>query len=149
MRSNNSPERTRERQGAKPEPRRARRSAQPSGPMPRTPFLCFIACLPLFHGCIPRAAVVHDGLKTTIVDSASGEPLSGAFVYDRLDGQTPHVLALGNEKGELLLGSKERITLSGFMGEGLYSGTFGCARRGTFLTWQARGEVGTLTTVRA
>lgn len=76
-------------------------------------------CVALLQGCIPRTAVVHDGLKSKIVDSVTKEPLNGAFVYDYLDGGKPHVLVLGNESGEVTLDPSRRLTLGGLMGEAL------------------------------
>ncbi|MBP5979142.1 MAG: hypothetical protein KA748_02955 [Halomonas sp.] len=78
--------------------------------------LWLLACL-LLQGCIPRTVIVHDGLKTTVIDFMSKEPLEGAFVYDRLDGQAPHILALSDEKGEILLNPKKEFVLSSLLGE--------------------------------
>jgi hypothetical protein len=97
----------------------SRLSSQTLGGTVRVSLLWSIACLALLQGCFPRSVIVHDGLKTKIVDSVTKEPVGNAFVYDHLKGQSPHVLALSNEKGEILLDPKRRLTLSGLMGEAL------------------------------
>lgn len=85
----------------------------------QTPLLWLIACLLLLQGCIPRTIIVHDGLKTTVIDSTSKKPLEGAFVYDRLEGQTPGILARSNERGEIHLDPKRKFIVSGLLGEAM------------------------------
>ncbi|MGV8959523.1 MAG: hypothetical protein ACOH1V_03965 [Stenotrophomonas sp.] len=62
-------------------------------------------------------AVVHDGLKTLVVDSVTQEPVGDAFVYDRLEGKKPRVLALSDNKGALVLEPKSKLIFSALMAE--------------------------------
>jgi hypothetical protein len=66
-------------------------------------------------------SVVHDGLKTTVIDSMTKKPLDGAFAFDRLEGEgkKPHVLATSNAKGEILVVPKTRIVMNVPLGEAL------------------------------
>jgi hypothetical protein len=73
------------------------------------------------QACIPRTAVVHDGLKTTVMDAATKRPIGGAFAYDRLEAETktPHVLANSNANGELFLDAKSKLAMGVFLGEAM------------------------------
>lgn len=55
----------------------------------------------------------------TVIDSTSKKPLEGAFVYDRLEGQTPGILARSNERGEIRLDPKRKFIVSGLLGEAM------------------------------
>ena len=71
-------------------------------------------------GCIPRTAVVHDGLETTVLDAETKKPLPDAFVYDRFENKTgPHVLARSNNFGQLRLEPATRLTFASPLGEAL------------------------------
>jgi hypothetical protein len=77
------------------------------------------SCICALQGCVPTTAVVHDGLKTKVIDSMTKEPLSGAFVFDHLENGRPHTLVFSNERGEVLLNPKRRFMLSSLLGEAL------------------------------
>lgn len=72
--------------------------------------LCALSLAALV-GCVPVRSVVHDGLETRVVAVASGQPLAGAFVYDRLEDGQPRILARSDGSGQLQLAPQTRLLL--------------------------------------
>lgn len=70
-------------------------------------------------GCaIPRSVLIHDGLRTTIIDAASRVPLADAFVFARRDSQgRPLILARSDRDGRLELEPARRLQFVPLLGE--------------------------------
>jgi len=81
---------------------------------------CAIASLLLLQGCLPRSALLHDGLSTTVVDAGSQAPIADAFVFARRDHQDqPIVLARSDANGKLSLPAEREIQFVVPLGEAI------------------------------
>lgn len=75
----------------------------------------------LAQGCVPRTLTMHDGLDTTVVDSATKAPILGAFVFlghgaSLLKGPA---LATSDASGRLKLNPETKVKLVMPITEGL------------------------------
>jgi hypothetical protein len=67
--------------------------------------------------CVPRTAVVHDGIEGTVIDAETEQAIAMAFIFDRIEDGRPRVLAQSNASGLLQLMPNMRLTFNSPLGE--------------------------------
>lgn len=71
----------------------------------------------LLQACaIPRWVVIHDGLKTTVVDATSKQPIQDAYVFVHSHAEA---LARSDQKGRIELQPKRELQWVTLLGEGM------------------------------
>lgn len=71
----------------------------------------------LLQACaIPRWVVIHDGIKTTVVDAATKQPIQDAYVFVHSHSQ---ILAHSDQNGYIELQPKRELKWVTLMGEGM------------------------------
>ena len=83
-----------------------------------------IVTLLIMAGCIPRISVIHDGVRATVIDAVSKQPVEGARV---VDGGCSHdairyrgVLASSDARGQIRLNPATRIEFVALLSEGIW-----------------------------